>query len=158
MREDMSNEEIMAKTEKFAKQINEHITGKEQLSHPYLESVLIHSLIQNSKVILGDMPEAFLRIQLGNLISLSKVQEMFAGMLGQLSEIYKDPSKEPITLEQLTLQLYPELFIQPRDLYMSTLLREVGGDFDDVLAFIKPAHLHGVQELWAAPPQGATFA
>jgi len=65
-------------------------------------------------------------------------------MLGQLSEIYKDPSKEPITLEQLTLQLYPELFIQPRDLYMSTLLREVGGDFDDVLAFIKPAHLHGV--------------
>ena len=40
---------------------------------------------------------------------------------------------------------------------MSTLLREVGGEFDNVLAFIKPTHFHGVSEFWAPPPQGATF-
>lgn len=64
------------------------------------------------------MPEHLLRIQLGNVLQISEVRDLFRFVLSQVKEI-----QFPISFRKATLDLLPHVFQTPRDLYMTAMLK-----------------------------------
>lgn len=72
------------------------------------------------KVVLGDMPELLLRQILGNSLSLEDVKDIFKFVLEQISK-----TKVPISMQTATIQYFSHIFLMPKDLYMTAMLRNV---------------------------------
>jgi hypothetical protein len=70
------------------------------------------------KVILGGMPEILLRQILGNSLSLDDMKDVFKFVLEQISK-----SGVAVTMETATIQYFSHIFMLPKDLYMTALLR-----------------------------------
>ena len=87
------------------------------------------------KVILGDMPELLLRQILGNSLSLDDVKDIFKFVLEQIAK-----SQVPVTMQTATLQYFSHIFMLPKDLYMTALLRNCMQASNACCAYVGTPH------------------
>ena len=87
------------------------------------------------KVVLGDMPELLLRQILGNSLSLDDMKDIFKFVLEQISK-----SSVPVTMQTATLQYFSHIFLLPKDLYMTSLLRNVMQASNACCAYVGTPH------------------
>lgn len=104
------------------------------------------------KVVLGDMPEILLRQIIGNSLSLEDAKDIFRYVLDQLSK-----SKVPITMETATMQYFSHIFLMPKDLYMTALMKEILKAVNSMVAFVGNPHFMPIQRYWIPPPHGINF-
>lgn len=105
------------------------------------------------KVILGDMPEILLRQILGNSLSLEDAKDMFKYVLDQISK-----ANIPITMETATMQYFSHIFMMPRDLYMTALMKETLKAVNSMAAFVGNPHFAPIQRYWVPPPHGINMS
>jgi hypothetical protein len=101
------------------------------------------------KVILADMPEVLLRQILGNSLSLEDSKDIFKFVLDQISK-----AKFPLDMKTATQTYFSHIFLMPKDLYMTALLKEVAKAANSTLAFIGTPHFVPMQKYWVPPPHG----
>ena len=56
-----------------------------------------------------------------------------------------------------TMQYFSHIFLLPRDLYMTALLREVLKAANNVVAMVGTPHFMPMQRYWEPPPHGVNF-
>mmetsp|Transcript_13895 Transcript_13895/g.13883 ORF Transcript_13895/g.13883 Transcript_13895/m.13883 type:complete len:209 (+) Transcript_13895:621-1247(+) len=110
-----------------------------------------------SKVILGDMPEQLLRLQLGNTIPLATVREIYHFVVEKLNEHYKENPGVLMTMEEMTMSYFPHIFQMPRDLYITTMLKETFPAGALTAAFLGNPHYIPIQRYWVGPPMGINY-
>lgn len=104
------------------------------------------------KVMLGDMPDILLRQIIGNSLSLEDAKDIFKYVLDQISK-----AKIPITMETATLQYFSHIFLMPKDLYMTALMKETLKAVTTMVAFVGNPHYTPIQRYWIPPPHGINF-
>jgi hypothetical protein len=121
---------------------------------PYKEinNLLYLAVSMNFKVILGDMPELLLRQILGNTISIWEARDIFKSVLKQIKL-----SEGNLDMPTATMLLYSHLFQSPKDIYMSTMLREISEECYSILAFVGQPHFIPIQKYWLPPPSGVSL-
>lgn len=118
---DFQNERIHDNLkDKFVQAITDHIVCDNWSPYYEINQILFKALMGKHKVILGDMPELLLRQLLGNSLSLEDAKDIFKFVLEQISK-----AKVPITMQTATIQYFSHIFLMPKDLYMTALLRNV---------------------------------
>jgi len=95
------------------------------------------------KVLLGDMPELLLRQVLSNSLSLDDMKDIFKFVLEQISK-----SRVPITMSTATLQYFSHIFLLPKDLYMTALLRNVMAASNACCVYVGTPHYAPIQNYW----------
>lgn len=60
-------------------------------------------------------------------------------------------------MANVTYQLFSHVFLQPRDLYITAMLKKVMMAANSVVAFVGSPHFFPVQEYWKPPPYGVNF-
>lgn len=101
---------------------------------------------------LGDMPDILLRQIIGNSLSLEDAKDIFKYVLDQISK-----ARIPITMETATLQYFSHIFLLPKDLYMTALLKETLKAVNNLIAFVGNPHFTPLQRYWIPPPHGVNF-
>lgn len=91
------------------------------------------------KVLLGDMPEILLRQILGNSLSLEDVKDIFKFVLEQISK-----TRVPITMQTATHQYFSHVFLMPKDLYVTALLRNTMQASNCCLAYVGTPHFRPI--------------
>ena len=104
------------------------------------------------KVILGDMPEVLLRQILGNSLSLEDIKDIFKFVLEQISK-----ARVPLTMQSATIQYFSHIFLLPKDLYMTALLRNTMAASNACCVFVGTPHFSPIQNYWKPPPFGVNF-
>lgn len=105
---------------KFIQAITDYIICDNWSPYYEINQILFKALMGKHKVVLGDMPEILLRQILGNSISLDDAKDIFKFVLEQISK-----TSAPITMQTATIQYFSHIFLMPKDLYMTALLRNV---------------------------------
>jgi len=106
--------------DKFVQAITDYVVCDNWSPYYEINQVLYKALIGKHKVVLGDMPEVLLRQILGNSLSLDDVKDIFKFVLEQISK-----AKFPLTMQTASLTYFGHIFLMPKDLYMTALLRNV---------------------------------
>lgn len=101
------------------------------------------------KVLMADMPEILLRQILGNSLSLEDTKDIFKFVLDQISK-----TQAPIDMRTATLTYFSHIFLMPKDLYMTAVLKEVMKASNSCIAFVGHPHFTPIQKYWVPPPQG----
>lgn len=136
-------------TPKFIQAITDYIVCDKWSPYYEINQALYLSLMGKQKVILGDMPEILLRQILGNSLTLEDAKDVFKYVLDQISK-----ARIPITMETATLQYFSHIFMMPRDLYMTALMKEVMKAANSMAAFVGNPHFTPIQRYWVPPPHG----
>jgi hypothetical protein len=66
-------------------------------------------------------------------------------------------TKVPITMQTATIQYFSHIFLMPKDLYMTALLRNVMQASNACMAFVGMPHMRPIQNYWQPPPHGVNF-
>jgi hypothetical protein len=103
-------------------------------------------------VILADMPEILLRQILGNSLTLEEAKDIFKYVLEQISK-----TKVPISMLTATQQFFSHIFLMPRDLYVTALMREVMKAAYSAVIMVGTPHFTPIQRYWEPPPNGVNF-
>ena len=121
---------------------------------PYYEinQILYKALMGKHKVILGDMPEVLLRQILGNSLSLEDIKDIFKFVLEQISK-----ARVPLTMQSATIQYFSHIFLLPKDLYMTALLRNTMAASNACCVFVGTPHFSPIQNYWKPPPFGVNY-
>ena len=139
-------------TPKFIQAITDYIVCDKWSPYFEMNQALYLSLMGKQKVILGDMPEILLRQILGNSLSLEDAKDIFKYVLDQISK-----ANIPITMETATMQYFSHIFLMPRDLYMTALMKETLKAVNSMAAFVGNPHFTPIQRYWIPPPNGINF-
>jgi hypothetical protein len=105
------------------------------------------------RVILGDMPEVLMRQILGNSLSLEDVKDIFKFVLQQISK-----AKVPLTMQTASQTYFSHIFLMPKDLYMTALLRNVMQAANCSLVYVGTPHYVPIQNYWRPPPNGINYS
>ena len=99
------------------------------------------------------MPEVLLRMKIGHDLSLSDLEDIFNAVCNKIVRKECAPFF-PIAI----MQLYPEIFLQPRDTYMNRMLYEICNEFEqdpededpnqNVLVYTGNLHVKPMARLW----------
>jgi hypothetical protein len=138
---------------KFVEAITNHIICDNWSPYYEINQILYKALMGKHKVILGDMPEILLRQILGNSLSLEDVKDIFKFVLEQISK-----SKVPMSMHTATIQYFSHIFLLPKDLYMTALLRNTMAAANCCLAYVGTPHYSPMQNYWEPPPHGINFS
>jgi hypothetical protein len=144
-------------TDPFISTINQHVFGGDLSKYHYINNILYLALMGKSKVLLGDMPETLLRIQLGNTLPLSTVQEIYSFVVEKLAEHYRKYPDVLMTMEEMTMTYFPHIFQMPRDLYITAMLKEAFQSCNTTAAFVGASHYIPIQRYWVGPPSGVNY-
>jgi hypothetical protein len=140
-------------TPKFIQSITDYIVWDKWSPYYEINHALYLALMGKHKVILGDMPEILLRQIIGNSLSLEDAKDIFRYVLDQISK-----SKIPITMETATIQYFSHIFLMPKDLYMTALMKDVLKAVNSMVAFVGNPHFVPIQRYWIPPPHGINFS
>lgn len=77
---------------------------------------------------------------------------MFKFVLEQISK-----AKVPITMGSASIQYFSHIFNMPKDLYMTSLLRNTMQASNTCCAFVGAPHWAPMQYYWQPPPYGVNF-
>ncbi len=125
----------------FINAITEHVVNEEFSEYNIINQALYTSLMGKHKVILGEMPELLLRRKLGNSIPIGELRDLFKFVIGKMNDL-----KSPITMREATLQFLPHVFLLPKDLDMTALLKETFQAATCITAFVGLSHFNPIQE------------
>lgn len=103
---------------RFIEAITNHIICDKWSPYFEINQLLFKSLMSKHRVLLGDMPEILLRQIIGNSLTLDECKDIFKFVLEQISK-----ARVPMTMQAATMQYFSHVFLMPRDLYMTALLR-----------------------------------
>ena len=120
---------------KFIEAITNHLICDNWSPYYEINQILFKALMGKHKVVLGDMPELLLRQILGNSLSLDDMKDIFKFVLEQISK-----SSVPVTMQTATLQYFSHIFLLPKDLYMTSLLRNVMQASNACCAYVGTPH------------------
>jgi len=137
----------------FINAITEHVVNEDFSEYNIINQALYTSLMGKHKVILGEMPELLLRRKLGNAIPIGELRDLFKFVIGKMNDL-----KTPITMREATLNFLPHVFLLPKDLYMTALLKEAFQAATCITAFVGLSHFNPIQEYWIPPPEGINFS
>jgi len=121
--------------DKFVASITDYIICDSWSPYYEINQILFKALMGKHKVILGDMPELLLRQILGNSLTLEDVKDIFKFVLEQISK-----AKVPLTMQTATLTYFSHIFLMPKDLYMTALLRNVMQAANCALVYVGIPH------------------
>jgi hypothetical protein len=138
--------------DKFIEAITNHIVCDNWSPYYEINQILYKALMGKHKVVLGDMPEILCRQILGNSLSLEDFKDVFKYVLEQIGK-----AKVPITMRTATLQYFSHIFMMPKDLYMTALLRNVMQASNACCVFVGTPHYRPMQNYWQPPPHGVNF-
>lgn len=60
-------------------------------------------------------------------------------------------------MQVATLQYFSHIFLMPKDLYMTAMLRNVMQASNSCMAFVGTPHFRPMQKYWQPPPHGVNF-
>ena len=139
--------------DKFVETITNHIVCDNWSPYYEINQILFKALMGKHKVILGDMPEILLRQILGNSLSLEDIKDIFKFVLEQISK-----ARVPLTMQSATIQYFSHIFLLPKDLYMTALLRNTMAASNCCTAFVGTPHFSPIQNYWKPPPFGVNYS
>jgi len=125
----------------FINAISQHIVNEEFSEYHIINQVLYTSLMGKHKVLLGDMPETLLRRKLGNSLSIGELRDLFKFVVGKMGEL-----KQPISIREATLNFLPHIFLAPKDLYMTAMLKESFQAATCITAFVGLNHYNPIKQ------------
>jgi len=122
--------------------VGEHILDNQAVPYYELNNILFYSLFSENQVVLGGMPKIFKRLVLGNSFTLENLQALFKNCCLALQK-YK-AEKPNISISDVAMLLYPEVFQATEVIYMTVFLKEMArfskGDFKAIVGidFVDP--------------------
>ena len=96
------------------------------------------------------MPEALFRMQIARMVTLQELERIFNQVLNAAQ---RRKVSDRSQLQLIANELFPELFVQPKDEYMARMMHEVAKSFAGnpertVLSFLGNCHVSPVSRLW----------
>lgn len=118
-----------------------------------LNNFLIEATMQDQVVVPIDMPEVLLRMKIGYDLTLSDLEDIFNSVCNKVAR------KECVPFFPIAImELYPEIFLQPRDAYMNRMLYEICNEFEidpedddpnqNILVYTGNLHVRPLARLW----------
>lgn len=121
---------------------------------------MVEAITLGLPVVLVDMPEILLRMHIGNNHTLVQLEEIFNTIANKINK--GKCSLRPSVAAQ---ELFPEVFLKPRDDYVKIMLSEIANDLDipneempfygtkknpheNILAYIGNLHVSPISRLW----------
>ena len=80
------------------------------------------------------------------------MKDIFKFVLEQISR-----ARVPITMNTATIQYFSHIFLLPKDLYMTALLRNTMAASNCCCAFVGTPHFSPIQNYWKPPPHGVNY-
>ncbi len=139
-------------TDKFVQAITDYVIADKWSPYHEINNILYEGVMGKQKILMGDMPEILLRQIIGNTISIIECRDIFKSVLKQI----KDSDGE-LDITSATMLFYSHIFLAPKDLYMSAMLKNVLKACYSVLAFVGAPHYYPIQKYWVPPPEGVNF-
>ena len=62
-----------------------------------------------------------------------------------------------MSMEDVTLMYFPHIFLMPRDLYLTAMLKEAFPAANQTAAFVGAPHYLPIQRYWVGPPAGMNY-
>jgi len=128
-------------TKPFVNAITEHVVSEEYSEYGIINQALYTSLMGKHKVILGEMPELLFRQKVANNLSIGELRDLFKFVIGKLQEL-----NQPMSMREATLNFLPHIFLAPKDLYMTALLKEAFQAATCITAFVGLSHYNPILE------------
>lgn len=138
------------------KAIKEHVFDGVTI-WPYMHLAVFPAVMSKLPVILGDLPEVQARMILGNTLSLGDLREIFAHIVGVLTEHYEKHTML-MTTETALYMLYSHVFSPIKDRYFAATLRRAALTYPSVDAWIGATHVAPLFSYWADVPEVAQAA
>eukprot|EP00347_Sterkiella_histriomuscorum_P017372 403349636 len=126
----------------------EHPSIFHDLNRIIMESVTINQ----SNVLMGDMPDLLNRMQIGATITLKEMQEIFSDIMNKIKR-----GQGPIQPGAAALYHYPEIFQKRKDQYLDAMIRDVLVETDNLPNEQRPStidvycgniHVSPLSRLW----------
>jgi hypothetical protein len=95
-----------------------------------LNSVVEQLLASQQDFVMIDMPEILLRMRIGNMYTLTELNQIFNEVLNKVARC-KENDSAPDVPELAALYHFPEVFQKPRDEYMTAILTEIAQSMHD---------------------------
>lgn len=140
-------------TKVFIETIDEHIVNNRYSQYPLINRILYTALMGKHKVLLGDMPEALYKLNIGNTMEIGEARDVFKYVLGKVKEL-----KVPISMRKAAHDFLPHIFQTPRDLFLAAMLKRSFQAAETVTAYVGMPHLIPMQHYWVEPPVGINYA
>ncbi len=121
--------------------ISQHVVNEQFSEYHIINQILYTSLLGKHKVMLGDMPETLLRQKLGNSLSIAELRDLFKFVIGKMGDL-----RQPISMREATLNFLPHIFLAPKDLYMTAMLKETFQAATCITAFVGLSHYNPVKQ------------
>jgi hypothetical protein len=139
-------------TNKFVQAVTDYVICDKWSPYHEINNILFEGVMTKQKVLLGDMPEILLRQIIGNTISIGECRDIFKSVLKHLKE-----SNGELDMQSTSLYFYSHIFLAPRDIYISAILKNVLKACVSVLAFVGSPQFYPVQKYWIPPPEGINY-
>lgn len=157
-------------TDKFVSAITDYVIADKWSPYHEVSRILFQALMGKHKVMLGDMPEVLLRQILGNTLTIRQTRDIFKMVLSKIEDLanVKDPiltektieteSEKSSLMRRITLDMFSHIFLAPKDLYMTAILKEAAKPAISTVAFVGHPHFIPMTKYWTPPPHGINFS
>ena len=139
-------------TPSFVDAISTHILGNQLNDYPIINRFLYTALMARHKVMLGGMPETLYKLILGKALSIHELRDIFRTILLKNKEL-----SSPFPLSKAAENFMPHIFLLPKDLYMTALMKESFQASTQMVCTVGIEHYRPIQEYWIGPPHGVNL-
>lgn len=101
------------------------------------------------KVMLGGMPDTLYKMILGKALSIHELRDIFRTVIQKNNEL-----TTPFPISKAAENFMPHIFLLPKDLYMTALLKESFQAATQIVSTVGIEHYRPIQEYWIGPPHG----
>lgn len=141
LNEDTEDPEVMIKN------MHSNIIGKDLSKFPFIDSSLVISMLKYSDPILVDIPEPLLRQNIGNSFSIGDIKMIYNSVISSLRERNMTETKRYITGNELTHEMFSDIFQKQRDLFTMSFLKLLG-DNHNITAVVSAPTFVAMQSYW----------
>ena len=102
----------------FINAISDQILGGKRTEFPLIQKFLYTGLMGRHKVMLGGMPDTLYKMILGKSLTIHELRDVFRTIIQKNNEL-----TNPFTTRKAAENFMPHIFLLPKDLYMTALLK-----------------------------------
>lgn len=143
----------------FQDAIGSKILGGVRTEYPEVDRVLYTALMGKNKVMLGGIPETLYHMILGIFdlilgkgLSIHEMRDAFRFLIESNAQL-----SIPFKMKDAANNFMPHIFMLPKDLYMTAILKESFQAAMNIISVVGIEHLRPIQHYWVAPPTGVNF-
>ncbi len=103
----------------FMKDIGNQILEGKRTGYNLIDKVLYAGLMGKQKIMLGGMPESLFRMIVGKSISIHEMRDIFRMIITKNRQLTL-----PLAVKDATENFLPHIFLLPKDLYMTAILKQ----------------------------------